>query len=218
MPERVELKTADGWTIVGDHYREPQDSPAVLLLHMMPATRGSWEAFANVLNQNGFGALAIDLRGHGESDGGPDGWRDFKDEDHQGSIEDVRAAIAFQRAEGHKKLFIVGASIGANLALQFLAESGDVSAAVLLSPGIAYRGVMTMPAAPSVRPEQGVFIAAAKDDKRAGGAADEMARQIFGALSCRKEFEVFDTGGHGTDLFAAHPELAQKIVNWLRNF
>ena len=105
MPERVNLKTADGVNIAGDHHKGPTGGPGVLLLHMMPATKERWGGFASKLNGAGFGALAIDLRGHGESDGGPDGFRDFSDEDHQKSIMDARAAVDFQIAEGHSKIF-----------------------------------------------------------------------------------------------------------------
>ena len=218
MALRITLKTADGWTIVGDHYRGANGSPAILLLHMMPATRASWKAFAEKLNAEGFGVLAIDLRGHGESDGGPDGYRAFTDEDHQRSIEDVRAAAAFQKTEGHSNFFVAGASIGASLALQPLAESEEVRAAILLSPGLAYRNIDALAAASYVREDQGVFIVAAKDDTRASGAADEQGTKIFDALQCRKEIKIFDRGGHGTTMFDAHPDLAGQLMGWLKKF
>ena len=104
----MDLKTSDGLNIAGDHYAV-KNRPGVILLHMMPADKSSWAGFALKLNEAGFGALAIDLRGHGESDGGPDGFRDFSDEDHQKSIMDVRAAVDFQIAEGHSKIFLAGA-------------------------------------------------------------------------------------------------------------
>lgn len=218
MAERITLKTADDWTIVGDHYRGLAGSPAVLLLHMMPAVRASWKVFAEKLNAAGFGALAIDLRGHGDSDGGPDGYRAFTDEDHQRSIEDVRAAMAFQEAEGHSKFFVAGASIGASLALQRLAESEEIRAAILLSPGLAYRNIDALAAAAYVRSDQGVFIAASKDDVRASGAANEQAQKIYEALSCKKEIKIFERGGHGTTMFDAHPDLAGQLADWLKKF
>src|SRR3989344_169443 len=218
MPEKVDFKTADGVSIYASHWRGEKGSPAVLLLHMMPAARSSWDEFADKLYASGFGVLAIDLRGHGESEGGPDGFRDFSDEDHQKSIEDVRAAIAFQVAEGHSKFFIAGASIGANLALAYLAESERGGAAVLLSAGLNYRGIQTLPLAEKVRPEQGVLLAAAKDDVRSGGSAAEMAEEIFRASAGKKEIKILEYGGHGTDMFRMHPELMDEIIAWLRKF
>ena len=218
MPEKVEFKTADGVSIRASHWQGEKGSPAILLLHMMPADRSSWDGFAVKLYDSGFGALAIDLRGHGESEGGPDGFRDFSDEAHQKSIEDVRAAIAFQVAEGHSKFFIAGASIGANLAFEYMAESERISGAVLLSAGLNYRGIETLPLAEKVRPEQGVFIAAAKDDVRSGGAAAEMAESIHRSSAGKKEIRIFEYGGHGTDMFRMHPELMDEIITWLKKF
>ncbi len=218
MPERINLRTADDVNIAGDHYRGEAGSPGVLMLHMMPADKKSWAGFAKKLNEAGFGALAIDLRGHGESEGGPDGYRDFSDAEHQKSIEDVRAAVGFMTAEKHSKIFLAGASIGANLVLQYLAESDGVSAAVLLSAGLNYKGIETLPLAKKIRPEQGAFFIAAKDDVRSGGAADEMSQNIYDTANCRKKIKIYDVGGHGTDLFSAHSELMDDIINWLKGF
>lgn len=216
--ERIQLKTSDNIIIVGNHYRAPQGSPGVLLLHMMPAAKESWDEFAKKLNSAGFGALAIDFRGHGGSEGGPKGYRDFSDAQHQASIEDARAGILFQKNEGHQPLFAVGASIGSNFALQILSEDERVRAAVLLSPGINYRGVETLPFAKTIRSNQGVYMAASKDDtSRAGLPADGMAEDIFGALSTQdKKIEVFEAGGHGTDLFVSHPDLQDRIISWMK--
>jgi alpha-beta hydrolase superfamily lysophospholipase len=216
MPEKVNFKTADGINIAANHWRRPAGSPAVLLLHMMPAVKESWNEFALKLNQAGFGVLAIDLRGHGQSEGGPDGWKNFSDSQHQKSIEDARAGFQFQKDEGYSQFFLAGASIGANLALQYLTESEYLSAALLLSPGLNYRGIETLALAAKIRPGQGLFFAAARDDKVIG--ADSMAQKLYDASDCKKEIKIFDKGGHGTDLFAAHPELMDQIIDWFHKF
>ncbi|MCH7882836.1 alpha/beta fold hydrolase [Patescibacteria group bacterium] len=217
MAEKVSLRTADGVNVVGDHYKGPSGSPAVLLLHMMPSVRKSWVEFAEKLNQAGFGALAIDLRGHGESEGGPDGWRNFSDSEHQKSIEDVKAGLEFQKKEGHGALSIAGASIGANLALEYLAESGEAIKTILLSPGLNYKGIETLPLAQMVKPERTVYVVAARDDTRSGGPADQMAREIYDALPCKKEIKIFEEGGHGTDILNAHPEIIDELTRWLKS-
>ena len=158
MAEQVELTTADGVTIAGTHYKAEPPGPGILLLHMMPAAKESWRGFAVKLNEVGIGVLAIDLRGHGESDGGPDGYRTFTDEEHQLSIEDVRAGVKYQKEEGHSPIFIAGASIGANLALNIIAEDPEIEGAILLSAGLDYRGVETSPAARKIRSDQSVYV------------------------------------------------------------
>lgn len=213
MAERVELTTADGVTIIGAHDKIEPPGPSILLLHMMPAAKESWRGFAAKLNEAEIGALAIDLRGHGESDGGPDGYRTFTDEEHQLSIEDVRTGIKYQKEEGASPIFVAGASIGANLALNILAEDPEIEGAILLSAGLDYRGVETLPAAKKIRPDQSVYVVAAKDDGNCG----KMAEEIFNVLATdRKKLEVFDIGGHGTNIFWKHPDLMDRLVRWLQ--
>ena len=138
--EKVTLKTEDGLDIVGLYYLGPS-SKGTLLLHMMPATKESWEEFAVKLQAEGYQVLAIDLRGHGESSGGPEGFRNFSDVDHQKSMFDIDAGIEFLEKKGaaRNNLVLIGASIGANLALWSLTENKEIKMPVLLSPGLDYR-------------------------------------------------------------------------------
>jgi pimeloyl-ACP methyl ester carboxylesterase len=217
MLEKVTLKTSDGIAIIGDHYKVPTPSAGILLLHMMPSTKESYKDFAQRLNNAEIGVLAVDLRGHGESDKGPAGYEKFSDDEHQKSIEDVKAGINFQKTEGHVPLFVGGASIGANLALQILAESDFVTKAILLSPGLNYKGIESLPLAEKIDPEKAVYIVAAKDDSRTLGTAAEQGQQIFNVLNCRKQTQIFETGSHGTNMLDAHPEFMDDLVNWLKD-
>src|SRR5688572_10634937 len=67
---RVTLRTDDGLTLAATWY-EPSSrpAPAVILVHMLHRSRREWEALAQRLAAEGIGALAVDLRGHGESPG-----------------------------------------------------------------------------------------------------------------------------------------------------
>src|SRR5690349_13876649 len=150
-PEPVLLESSDGVRIQGAFYAADQLRGQALLLHMMPATKESWSAFAFALAERGISCLAIDLRGHGASDGGPDGYRGFSDAEHQAKRLDVEAALAWLRAKGSAPLRVAGASIGANLAIRAAAEHADVAACLALSPGLAYRGVTTADAVAALR-------------------------------------------------------------------
>ncbi|TSC63142.1 MAG: alpha/beta hydrolase fold protein, partial [Parcubacteria group bacterium Athens0416_74] len=127
---KITLKTEDNLDIVGLYYPSPA-SKGVLLLHMMPATKESWNEFAPKLQSEGYQVLAIDLRGHGESSAGPEGFRNFSDLDHQKTIFDLDAGIEFLETKGVKQnnLVLIGASIGANLALQCLTEHQEIKKA-----------------------------------------------------------------------------------------
>ncbi len=70
-PRRVVFE-AGPLRIVGDAYGDP-GSPPVLLLHGGGQTRHAWGGTAAALAEAGRHAVALDLRGHGDSDWDPDG-------------------------------------------------------------------------------------------------------------------------------------------------
>src|SRR4029453_12760281 len=68
--QRLTLRTDDGQNIAAVWY-EPasRPAPAVILVHMLTRSKRDWEPMGTRLATEGIGALAIDLRGHGESSG-----------------------------------------------------------------------------------------------------------------------------------------------------
>ncbi|MCB1022854.1 MAG: alpha/beta hydrolase, partial [Acidobacteria bacterium] len=67
-PQTIKFESADQVEIVGTFYRSPKiNSPAVLLLHQFGSDRSSYREFALRLQKAGFGVLAIDGRGFGDS-------------------------------------------------------------------------------------------------------------------------------------------------------
>lgn len=211
----IQLTTQDKITISGKHYPVSTPSPGISLFHMMPATKESWESFAKRLQIAGIGVLAVDLRGHGKSFGGSEGYKTYIPAQHQASWWDVLAAIEFQQQEGHAPLFVGGASIGANLALRAVATIPEVKKAILISPGLNYRGIETLPLARIVPPDKQVFVIAARDDARVPENVTQ-AEQIYRALSCQKQWKVYETGGHGTDILQVHPGLMKELAEWLK--
>lgn len=220
--EKISYKTSDGVEIVGNYWPGDTDgglgSAGVILLHMMPATKESWNDLARRLSHRGFYVLAIDLRGHGESvlRQAQDkveslNYLDFSNSQHQASIADVEGAMRFLFDKGVKNIFVGGASIGANLALQFMADNSEVTAGFVLSPGINYRGLKTEPLMRRLVAGQRLFLAAAKDDE----GALEAARQLGVTGAARIKLEIYEAGGHGTDLFDSHPDLMDELVDFL---
>lgn len=212
MTERVFLTTTDGAAIIGDYSGKPSE-PAVLMLHMMPATKESWRIFSEKLNTAGFQTLAIDLRGHGESEGGPQGYKRFSDAEHQASIHDAEAGIQFLKSKSPSKIFIAGASIGANLALQYAVEHPEVNGIVLLSPGLDYRGIKTEPLVGKLPKNQGVYFAASADDSYSA----DTVKKLFDMTptGVKKELKMFERAGHGTTIFEKEPAFMDELVSWL---
>lgn len=70
--EKLSFLMRDGIRLVADA-QGPQDGPPVLLLHGGGQTRGAWGKTASAMASHGLRVIALDLRGHGESDWSPDG-------------------------------------------------------------------------------------------------------------------------------------------------
>lgn len=217
--ETVTITTKDSAQIVGDYYPAgAENAPAVLLLHMMPSTRKSLVDFAEKLNEAGLSALAIDLRGHGDSLNKTDGtylnYKNFSNAEHQSSIHDVETAIDFLKQKGAEKIFVIGASIGANLALQYAAEHSDIRAVVLLSPGLDYRGVLTADLPLQLHARQAVYYAASFEDSYSADSVRMLYQKTPEGV--KKEEKIFDQAGHGTDIFVHEPDFEGQIISWLK--
>jgi pimeloyl-ACP methyl ester carboxylesterase len=111
----------DDVTLVADAYGDPADPP-VVLLHGGGQTRHAWGNTARQLGEQGWYALTVDLRGHGDSDWSPDGV--YSLERFAGDVRAVSAALASRPA-------LVGASLGGMASLLAIGE-GDAPVATAL--------------------------------------------------------------------------------------
>lgn len=211
VKENTQLYASDGTALIADYY-PAEGKKGMMLLHMMPADRSSWVSFAKKAQARGYKTLALDLRGHGESENGPNGYVQFSDEEHQKSILDVEAGDLFLREKGTVEITVMGASIGANLALERLAQNPQMKSAVLLSAGLDYRGILTKPFVKKMVPEQAIYFVASRDDENAADAASILFQLC---ASGKKQIKIFEQGGHGTTMLEAHPECMEEILQWL---
>lgn len=215
MAEKIKLTAKDGKSISSLYYEVPEAKCWAVYLHMMPETKESWNDIAEYLQKSGCAGLSIDLRGHGESDGGPDGYHKFSDEEHQASMLDLEAAISFliERGASREKIAFVGASIGANLSLVYLGRHHEYKAGILLSPGLNYRGIETVSAVKNLMDGQRVFFISSRDD---GNNADQ-CQLLYDVITSgiNKKIEIYETGGHGTSILKNHPDLSEMIKNFL---
>ena len=214
LMKKVSFFTVDEVTLVGNYWKG--SDTAVLLLHMMPATKESWNVFADALNKEGMTVLAIDLRGHGESvkqNNNVLDYHRFSDAEHQATIKDVEASIAYLKQQGITKIYIVGASIGANLALQYQSEHPEIEKTVLLSAGLNYHGIITEPFARKLKGNQKVFLVAGTMD----GTTSETVSTLSNLIKGEKQVKIYETSAHGTDLFNVAPNLISQLVDWLKN-
>lgn len=215
MAENIVFTTTDGVAIAGEYLAGQVGGPAALLLHMMPAIKESWRPFAAELQAAGFSVLAIDLRGHGESTSAITGkidYKNFEDADHQAKIHDVEAATAWLAAHGAnpKRTALAGASIGANLAIQYAAEHHEIPAVVALSPGLDYRGVTTADKVARFSASQALLLVASSEDEYSFLTNKKLAEIKTGAALIE-----LNGAGHGTTMFENQPQLMDEAVGWL---
>lgn len=100
------------------------DNDLVIFLHGGGQSRSAWRGAARAIAAAGYHALAVDLRGHGESEWAPDG--NYHVSQHVADV--VRVIEAFGGAA-----VLVGASLGGHIALLVAAERPDLVRAAALA-------------------------------------------------------------------------------------
>jgi pimeloyl-ACP methyl ester carboxylesterase len=208
--EAVEVPAADGLVIRGDLYLPStggEPSPGVILLHMLNSNRRAWRDFPWTLAGECDVVLAVDLRGHGETSGQND-WVKARDDmqlviDYLGSRPEVQ--------DGN--IALVGASVGANLALAAGAGSDAVRTVVLLSPGIDYAGIKSLEAL-ALYAERPLLMFASEEDTYAADSSRTLDEYAQG----EHRLVLFQGAGHGTDMFANEPGLHVQIMDWLETY
>ncbi|MGE0684730.1 MAG: alpha/beta fold hydrolase [Candidatus Binatia bacterium] len=123
LPQRVTYTGSTGLRLVGDAWGSP-DAPPVLLLHGGGQTRHAWGGTAKALAQQGWYGIALDLRGHGDSEWCPEG--DYMIDTY---VADLHKVLDNFR----QKPVLVGASLGGMTSLVAEGESSQpVSTALVL--------------------------------------------------------------------------------------
>jgi uncharacterized protein len=139
----VSLTSEDGLTLAG-WYAPPENGAAVILLHGAGGSREAVRPYAEMLVRHGYGVLALDLRGHGESGGGTNrlGWE---------GTRDVGAAVAFLIAQPDvSAIGALGLSMGGEVLLG--AASAYPEIAAIAAEGATRRSTEELLALPSERP------------------------------------------------------------------
>lgn len=209
--DRVTFRTEDGVQIAATWYDPPSRSaPAVILVHMLHRSRRDWDPVASRLASEGIGALAIDLRGHGDSSGSAG---DGDPPDYSAMVKDLAAARRYvsTRVQGH--IGIAGASIGANLAVLEASTDTSVASLALLSPSLDYRG-LRIEAAMRKYGDRPAFLVAGDDDPYATRSVKDLQKATAGG-GIREQL-LLSQAGHGTAMLGNNADLGRLLVDWFR--
>jgi dienelactone hydrolase len=204
--KNVSFNTGDNVKIAGMLYTpDSARAPAVLMLHMAYASRKDWDAFAQRLQGAGFVVLAIDFRGHGESGGAMD-WEKM--------TQDAAAAWKFLNSQPNvdtKRIVVVGASIGSNVALSFAAAEPNVKAVGLLSPGLDYFNIKTDGAIKTYGKRPVLIFSSSEDSYSA-----DTQKALEPLASGPKQVQLFQNVGHGTDMLR-DGKVAEALFAWIKS-
>jgi fermentation-respiration switch protein FrsA (DUF1100 family) len=237
MREKVEFQGGAG-RLAGDLYvpEAVPPFPTVLLCHGLTSCKENYADIAHLLQQEGFGALAYDCRGHGESGGALDGeaWRD------------VGKALEYCRQHPHvdaQRIGLLGSSLGAHNGLRaaadypllrtvvaFCTAPGQLLKMGLLNPDywhlieasggrvrLSLPGYLTylegediwdLPARIQPRP---ILFVHARDDELIPCAVSERLYATAGEAS---RLLLLDSGGHRGPRH--DPQVQRQVVDWLR--
>ena len=221
--ERVIFTSDDGVSLVGSYYKPSiginNSTPSVILLHMLGSDRGTWNNFAQKLSQNGYAVLSVDLRGHGESikqANSTISYQSFMPRNFKNMTLDVKAAKKYlieERNANPNQISIIGASVGANLALNYAASDQSIKSVILLSPGLNYRGISTLDAI--MKYKNPTYIVATEKDSESAKDSKILCEKI----TCAENLRIFEkTNDHGTDMLSNKmlgSKLQDIILSWL---
>ncbi len=201
----LSFRAADGTALVG--HRFGTGTTAVILTHQSEGDLCDWLPYARRLAGKGYFAFPIDFRGYGLSETPASGRYRY--------VQDITAAVKALRKLGKKKIFVVGASMGALAAVTAAPSiSPRVNGVVSLSAPSRFRGMdgiaagkrLTMPA---------LYLAATQDVN--GGfdfAAD--AKALYRAAATKDKRLVLLPGyEHGIGLVGASPKARAAVESFL---
>lgn len=226
----VDIVTKDGWTLKAKYNPPQPDKISFLLLHGTGGRKEDWYRLAKPLLKRGYGYLALDLRGHGDSRTAPDGKpatyrkfivnKEFNGDKHYNEylhmIADLDAGMAYLASQGvpEDKVVLIGADVGSSLALRYAALHPKVPMVAMLSPRLQYQDVTSVNAMRAYK-DRPVLMMYSEADRNT--AKEFPILQHFASMSAgeRKVTAVVAPTEHGTKMLRG-PVIGQ-VFDWIEN-
>jgi dienelactone hydrolase len=211
----VDLTASDGVKLKATYFAAAKPGPGVLLLHQCNRQRKVWDGLAQQLAAAGINVLTLDYRGYGESEGDrfdklpPQEAAQIQAEKWPGDIDTAFQYLVSQPGVTRDVIGVGGASCGVNNSIQTARRHTEVKSLVLMSGSTDLKGRQFLRESAKLP----VFFAVADDDEFPPSVVTvEWLYSL--AADPEKKFVHVATGGHGSDMFKAHPDMPGEIVNW----
>ncbi len=227
--EPAELKTVDGWTLKAQFAPSVPGKLTLLLLHGTGQRKEEWKRLAFPLVRAGYGVMAVDLRGHGESTLSPSGekltWKKLRAtpsaNDFADMSRDAEAAVAWLTGQGvpEDSIGLIGAEVGGSIAIRYAATHQKVPLVVMLSPGMRWQEVLTPNALRALKRAipTPVLMIYSEADKRSAKEVPILYAFAKGAVGPRHVTLVSVPQERGTRMFKAQRPLVGQVIDWLGN-
>jgi pimeloyl-ACP methyl ester carboxylesterase len=200
------FNAADGTKLVG--HRFGKGTTAVILTHQSEGDLCDWLPYAKRLASKGYFAFPIDFRGYGFSDTPPAGPYRY--------AQDIAAATKALRKLGKKKVFVVGASMGALAAVVAGANvSPPLAGVVSVSAPTRFRGMDGVKAGPRLRVPT-LFLAATEDDNAGYDFSADAQALHRTAATTDKRLELLPGSLHGIALVGGSARARASIERFLQ--
>ncbi len=225
--EPVELKTVDGWALKAMFAPSVPGKMTLLLLHGTGQRKEDWKRLAFPLIRAGYGVMAVDLRGHGESRVSPSGeemtWKKLRAtptaNDFADMSRDAEAAVAWLSGQGvpEDSIGLIGSEVGGSIAIRFAATHQKVPLVVMLSPGMRWQEVLTPNALRALkRPiPTPVLMVYSEADKRTAKEVPILYSFAKFAVGPRHATLISVPQERGTRMFKAQRPLVGQVIDWL---
>src|SRR4051794_6437969 len=199
----VAFPTDDGAVIFADLYYGNSDK-AVVLVHGGQFNKESWAPQAKQFVAAGYEALAINLRGYGNSHGPGD-----KNPMDAPLHLEILAAVRYLRNHGAKSVSVVGASMGGSAAgdASIASQTGEIDRLILLGAA---------PNRPADKLKSPVLYIVARDDASDDGPRLPGIRKQYDISPQPKQLIIVDGSAHAQFLFQTKE--ADRILDAILKF
>lgn len=218
--QKVNFVTQDNVKIVG-WYQLPAVKlgklPLVVFIHQGGSSKKEWttQPIWQTLIKQGYAVLAFDLRQHGDSEVDRDDITDLFNNPKRAPL-DLLAVLKFVRKDpriDNTRIAILGASVGANLAVMAASEDKyHIKSVVAMSGKVA--AAQNLSGAKSTLQPKNAFLIASEHEQ--GGLRKEWAQQWFNVTQGHRKLSIAPGKAHGSFILSESPDLNQQIVDWFK--
>lgn len=206
------ISGASGEQIPVRYYSPPfSGAPIILVVHDWGESMENWQSMAANFRELGFGVLCFALPGHEVDDIS----KYYHDNNRiAGYLRTLSSVYNYARGRG-SEVHLLGAGLGANLAMLFAAQTEVTGRVVAVSPGLNYRGLEIHPEVCSAIAGKLMLIASQEDTYSAYSI--RTFRYAFAQLpeEERPPAILYSNAGHGVWLLKRLPEAVVSVTRWL---